>query len=40
MTAARLGVFTLWSMAAEVKPLFDYIKASQADGPPTGDGRL
>lgn len=30
MTAARRGVFTLWSMAAEVKPLFDYIKASQA----------
>jgi erythromycin esterase len=30
MTAARRGVFTLWSMAAEVKPLFVYIKASQA----------
>ena len=30
MTAARRGVFTLWSMAAQVKPLFDYIKASQA----------
>ena len=30
MTAARRGVFALWSMAAEVKPLFDYIKASQA----------
>jgi erythromycin esterase len=30
MTAARRGVFTLWSMAAEVKPLFEYIKASQA----------
>lgn len=30
MTAARRGVFTLWSMAAEVKPLFDTIKASQA----------
>lgn len=30
MTAARRGVFTLWSMAAEVKPLFDYIKTSQA----------
>lgn len=29
MTAARRGVFTLWSMAAEVKPLFEYIKASQ-----------
>jgi erythromycin esterase len=30
MTAARRGVFSLWSMAAEVKPLFDTIKASQA----------
>jgi erythromycin esterase len=30
MTAARRGVFALWSMAAEVKPLFEYIKASQA----------
>ncbi len=30
MTAARRGVFMLWSMAAEVKPLFDYIKTSQA----------
>jgi erythromycin esterase len=30
MTAARRGVFTLWSMAAEVKPLFEYIKSSQA----------
>jgi erythromycin esterase len=30
MTAARRGVFTLWSMAAEVKPLFEYIKTSQA----------
>jgi erythromycin esterase len=30
MTAARRGVFTLWSMSAEVKPLFEYIKASQA----------
>jgi len=30
MTAARRGVFALWSMAAEVKPLFDYIKTSQA----------
>jgi len=30
MAAARRGVFTLWSMAAEVKPLFEYIKASQA----------
>ena len=34
MTAARRGVFTLWSMAAEVKPLFDYIKASQASARP------
>ncbi|HEY1876078.1 MAG TPA: erythromycin esterase family protein, partial [Rhizomicrobium sp.] len=34
MTAARRGVFTLWSMAAEVKPLFDYIKASQATARP------
>lgn len=30
MTAARRGIFTLWSMAAEVEPLFGYIKASQA----------
>src|SRR5689334_8531493 len=30
MTAARRGVFTLWSMSAEVKPLFEYVKASQA----------
>ncbi len=30
MAAARRGVFTLWSEAAEVKPLFAYIKASQA----------
>jgi len=30
MTAARRGVFTLWSMAAQVIPLFEYIKASQA----------
>jgi erythromycin esterase len=29
MAAARRGVFTLWSTAAEVKPLFEYIKASQ-----------
>jgi erythromycin esterase len=28
--AARKGVFTLWSEAAEVKPLFEYIKASQS----------
>jgi len=29
ITAARRGVFTLWSAAAEVAPLFTYIKASQ-----------
>jgi erythromycin esterase len=29
VTAAKRGIFTLWSMAAEVKPLFDYIKSSQ-----------
>jgi erythromycin esterase len=29
ITAAQKGVFTLWSLAAEVKPLFEYIKASQ-----------
>jgi erythromycin esterase len=28
-TAARRGIFTLWSAAAEVAPLFAYIKASQ-----------
>ncbi len=27
--AAQRGIFTLWSMAAEVKPLFEYIKSSQ-----------
>lgn len=30
LTAARRGIFTLWTEAAEVKPLFEYIKASQA----------
>jgi erythromycin esterase len=30
VTAARKGIFTLWSEAAEIKPLFEYIKASQA----------
>lgn len=30
MTAARRGIFSLWSVAAEVQPLFEYIKASQA----------
>jgi erythromycin esterase len=30
VTAARRGLFTLWSEAAEAKPLFDYVKASQA----------
>jgi erythromycin esterase len=30
VTAARRGVFGIWSGAAEVKPLFDYAKASQA----------
>ena len=29
VSAAQKGVFTLWSDAAEVKPLFEYIKASQ-----------
>jgi erythromycin esterase len=29
VTAARRGIFSLWSMAAEVAPLFTYIKASQ-----------
>jgi erythromycin esterase len=29
VTAAKRGIFTLWSVAAEVKPLFDYIKSSQ-----------
>ncbi len=30
MAAARKGIFALWSQAAEVKPLFELIKASQA----------
>lgn len=30
VAAARKGVFALWTEAAEVAPLFDYIKASQA----------
>jgi erythromycin esterase len=33
-TAARRGVFQLWSGAQEVKPLFDYVKASQATAKP------
>lgn len=28
-TAAQRGIFALWSLAAEVKPLFNYIKSSQ-----------
>lgn len=34
MAAARRGVFTLWSMSAEVKPLFEYIKANQSSARP------
>ena len=30
VTAAGRGIFTLWTAASEVTPLFDYIKASQA----------
>jgi erythromycin esterase-like protein len=30
VTAASRGIFTLWSAASEVRPLFEYIKASQA----------
>ena len=30
VTAAQKGIFTLWSGAAEVKPLFEYIKVSQS----------
>lgn len=30
VTAAQKGVFALWSQAAEVKPLFEYIKESQS----------
>lgn len=29
VVAAQKGVFTLWSQAAQVKPLFEYIQASQ-----------
>ena len=29
MTAARRGIFALWSESAEIRPLFEYIKASQ-----------
>src|SRR5438094_957924 len=29
IAAARRGVFQLWSGAEEVRPLFDYVKASQ-----------
>lgn len=34
MTAARKGVFALWSQSAEVKQLFDYVKASQTSARP------
>ena len=34
VTAARRGIFSLWSMAAEVAPLFTYIKASQRSAHP------
>jgi len=34
VVAAQRGVFTIWSAAAEVKPLFDYAKASQATARP------
>jgi len=34
VAAAQRGVFSLWSAAAEVKPLFDYAKASQATDRP------
>jgi erythromycin esterase len=30
VTAAGRGIFTLWSAASEVRPLFEYVKASQA----------
>lgn len=30
VAAARRGLFSLWSEAAEARPLFDYVKASQA----------
>ena len=34
VAAARRGIFQLWSGAEEVKPLFDFIKASQATAHP------
>ena len=34
IAAARRGVFQLWSGAEDVKPLFDYVKASQATPQP------
>lgn len=34
MTAARRGIFQLWSGAGEARPLFDYIKASQTTAHP------
>ncbi len=30
IAAARRGIFSLWSDASQVKPLFDYVKASQS----------
>ena len=30
LTAARRGIFSLWTEAAEARPAFDYVKASQA----------
>jgi erythromycin esterase len=30
ITAARRGIFSLWTEAAEAQPVFDYVKASQA----------
>lgn len=32
--AARRGIFTLWSQAEEVRPLFEYVKASQSTARP------
>jgi erythromycin esterase len=34
VAAAQRGVFSIWSAAAEVKPLFDYAKVSQASTRP------
>ena len=34
VAAAQRGVFTIWSAAAEVKPLFEYARASQASARP------